>query len=66
MFAKVEVNGPNAHPLFQALKTGRAGPLWQAIKWNFTKFLVDRGRRVVRRYAPTERPGWLAPDIQAL
>jgi glutathione peroxidase len=66
MFAKVEVNGPNAHPLFKALKSEAPGLFGQAIKWNFTKFLVDRGRRVVRRYAPTDRPGSLAHDIEAV
>ena len=57
MFAKTEVNGSNAHPLFKALKQAAPGLLGtQAIKWNFTKFLVDRNRSVVRRYAPTDRP----------
>ncbi len=66
MFAKIEVNGDNAHPLFKALKRDAPGLLGtQAIKWNFTKFLVDRDRRVVRRYAPSERPEKLAGDIEA-
>ena len=57
MFAKTEVNGLNAHPLFKALKQAAPGLLGtQGIKWNFTKFLVDRNRNVVRRYAPTDRP----------
>jgi glutathione peroxidase len=66
MFAKVEVNGLNAHPLFKALK-GEARGLFgtQAIKWNFTKFLVDRNGRVVRRYAPSDKPKTLASDIEA-
>ena len=66
MFAKIEVNGDNAHPLFKALKRDAPGLLGtQAIKWNFTKFLVDRDRRVVRRYAPSEKPEKLAGDIEA-
>ena len=66
MFAKVEVNGENAHPLFKALKKEAPGLLFtEAIKWNFTKFLVDRQRRRVRRYAPTDRPASLALDIEA-
>jgi glutathione peroxidase len=67
MFAKSEVNGENAHPLFKALKKEAPGLLLtQAIKWNFTKFLVDRQRRVVRRYAPTDKPASLALDIEAV
>jgi glutathione peroxidase len=66
MFAKIEVNGANAHPLFKALKQEAPGLLGtQAIKWNFTKFLIDRSRRVVRRYAPSEKPEKLAGDIEA-
>ena len=66
MFAKIEVNGPNAHPLFQTLKKEAPGLLGtQAIKWNFTKFLVDRQLRVVRRYAPSKKPEELAEDIEA-
>ena len=67
MFAKIEVNGANAHPLFKALKQEAPGLLGtQAIKWNFTKFLVDRNRRVVRRYAPSDKPETLANAIEAL
>jgi glutathione peroxidase len=66
MFAKIEVNGANAHPLFKALKSEAPGLLGtQAIKWNFTKFLVDRTHSVVRRYAPSEKPGKFANDIEA-
>ena len=66
MFAKVEVNGDNAHPLFKALKKEAPGVLGtEWIKWNFTKFLVDRERRMVRRYAPTDTPGSLERDIAA-
>jgi glutathione peroxidase len=66
MFAKIEVNGANAHPLFRTLKHEAPGLLGtQAIKWNFTKFLVDGKGCVVRRYAPTDRPEALAKDIEA-
>src|SRR5580704_7498844 len=66
MFAKTNVNGDDAHPLYKALKNKAPGLLGtQAIKWNFTKFLVDRQRRLVRRYAPTDRPEKLALDIEA-
>jgi glutathione peroxidase len=66
MFAKIEVNGANAHPLFKALKQEAPGFFGtQAIKWNFTKFLVDRNHRVVRRYAPTDKPQALTKDIEA-
>jgi len=66
MFAKVEVNGPNAHPLFAALKRAAPGLLGsQVIKWNFTKFLVGRDGEARRRYAPTEAPAALAGDIVA-
>ncbi len=65
MFAKIEVNGPSAHPLFKALKEEARGLLGtRAIKWNFTKFLVDRQGRVVRRYAPSDKPETLSADIQ--
>jgi glutathione peroxidase len=66
MFAKVEVNGANAHPLFQTLKDKAPGILGtQVVKWNFTKFLIDRNHRVLRRYAPTDKPEKLAKDIEA-
>ncbi len=67
IFAKTEVNGLNSHPLFKALKQAAPGLLGtQAIKWNFTKFLVDRKHNVVRRYAPTDKPENLALDIEAV
>jgi glutathione peroxidase len=67
MFAKIEVNGANAHPLFKALKSEAPGLLGiRAIKWNFTKFLIDREGGVLRRYAPMVRPGDLAGDIEPL
>jgi glutathione peroxidase len=67
MFAKVEVNGAAAHPLFKHLKSSATGVLGtEGIKWNFTKFLVDREGHVVRRYAPTDKPESLEGDIEAL
>lgn len=67
MFAKVDVNGEGAHPLFAFLKQEAAGVLGtEAIKWNFTKFLVDRDGRVVRRFAPATRPEEIRPDIEVL
>jgi glutathione peroxidase len=66
MFAKTEVNGLNAHPLFKALKQAAPGLLGtQAIKWNFTKFLVDGKGRVLRRYAPSDKPETLTQAIEA-
>ena len=67
MFAKVEVNGDAAHPLFRHLKSEARGLLGtEAIKWNFTKFLVDQQGRVVTRYAPQDKPEDLEKDVVAL
>ena len=67
LFAKIEVNGATAHPLYQALKAAAPGILGtEAIKWNFTKFLVDGQGRVVARYAPTDTPQSIEKDILAL
>ena len=67
MFEKVDVNGDAAHPLFKWLKAEKPGALGiEAIKWNFSKFLVDRDGKVVERYAPTTEPDALAADIDAL
>ena len=67
MFAKVEVNGADAHPLYQLLKESARGFLGtKGIKWNFTKFLVDREGKVVRRYATATAPEKLAGDIEKL
>ncbi|WP_277183384.1 glutathione peroxidase [Caballeronia sp. BR00000012568055] len=67
MFAKIEVNGANAHPLYKFLKDKEPGMLGiEAIKWNFTKFLVDRNGQVVRRYAPTTKPDAIVDDIEKL
>jgi len=66
MMAKVEVNGAQAHPLWQWLKQQAPGLLGsQAIKWNFTKFLVGKDGRVIKRYAPTDTPQSMAADIEA-
>jgi glutathione peroxidase len=67
LFAKIDVNGSDAHPLYQHLKSAAPGVLGtEAIKWNFTKFLVDRQGRVVKRYAPKDEPQDIAQDIEAL
>jgi glutathione peroxidase len=70
MFAKIDVNGDQAHPLYQFLKKekpGLLGPLGGgSIKWNFTKFLVDRSGRVVARFASTTKPESLAKQIEEL
>ena len=64
MFAKVEVNGDNAHPLYQWLKKEAKGLLGsEAIKWNFTKFLIDADGNVVKRYAPTDKPEKIEKDL---
>ena len=65
LFAKVEVNGDGAHPLFQWLRSEKGGLLGSRIKWNFTKFLVDRRGRVVKRYGPTTAPEKITADIEA-
>ncbi len=66
MFAKIDVNGSNAHPLFDYLKSKKAGLLGPSIKWNFTKFLVDRSGKVMARHAPTAKPEGLTREIEAL
>ncbi len=63
LFAKIEVNGEGAHPLYKYLKSEAGGLLGSAIKWNFTKFLVGRDGRVVGRYSPTTAPEKIAGDI---
>jgi len=66
MMAKVEVNGTGAHPLFRWLKSQAPGLLGtEGIKWNFTKFLLGRDGRAIRRYAPQDKPAILASDIEA-
>jgi glutathione peroxidase len=66
MFDKIDVNGDNAHPLYQYLKNEKSGLLGASIKWNFTKFLIDRSGKVAGRYAPTTTPESLTKDIEAL
>jgi glutathione peroxidase len=67
LFKKVEVNGPNAHPLYTALKDAKPGLLgMKGIKWNFTKFLVDRGGKVVGRFGPMTGPKALKAKIEKL
>jgi glutathione peroxidase len=66
VMAKIDVNGRNADPLFKYLKKEKSGVLGGAIKWNFTKFLIDAEGNVVKRYAPTDAPESMAPDIEAL
>ena len=65
-FAKIEVNGENESPLYTRLKAEKGGRLGSKIKWNFTKFLIDREGRVVKRYAPTVKPEKLEKDISNL
>lgn len=67
MFAKIEVNGDNAHPLFQYLKQQATGLLGsEMIKWNFTKFLIAKDGTVFKRYAPTTKPEDISNDIEQL
>jgi len=66
MFARIDVNGDNEHPLFAYLKKAKSGLLGPSIKWNFTKFLVDRSGKVVARHAPTTKPEGLTREIEAL
>jgi glutathione peroxidase len=66
MFRKIDVNGNDAHPLFTWLRREKGGLLGDAIKWNFTKFLVNREGEVVGRYAPTVAPADIEADIRAL
>ncbi len=66
MMAKVDVNGPQAHPLYRWLTAEAPGLLGsKGIKWNFTKFLVGKDGRVIRRYAPQDAPEKLAKDVEA-
>ncbi len=67
MMAKIDVNGPQAHPLYTYLKKAQKGVLGsEAVKWNFTKFLLDREGRAVRRFAPTDTPEHIGSAIEAL
>lgn len=66
MFAKVDVNGANSHPLFTWLRKETGGILGDSIKWNFTKFLINRDGEVVHRYGPSVEPSALEGDLKAL
>ena len=67
LMGKIDVNGPNAAPIYQKLKSDAPGLLGsEAIKWNFTKFLVDRSGKVAKRYAPQTRPEDIQRDIEGL
>jgi glutathione peroxidase len=64
LFSKIEVNGDNAHPVYRFLKNEKGGLLGEAIKWNFTKFLIDKQGNVVDRYASMTTPDRIAGDIE--
>ncbi len=67
MFAKIDVNGSDAHPLYKFLKEAKKGIAGTAaIKWNFTKFLVDREGNVVERFAPNVKPAEIEPEVVRL
>lgn len=66
MFEKIDVNGDKAHPIFKFLTSQTKGVLSSKIKWNFTKFLIDREGNVVKRYAPTVVPSKITDDIKKL
>jgi len=67
LYAKIDVNGAKAHPLYEHLKSEAPGVLGtEAIKWNFTKFLVDRSGKVVKRFAPKDTPESIEKDVAAL
>ena len=66
IFAKIEVNGDNAHPLYEYLKQAKTGLLFSSIKWNFTKFLIDQNGEVVKRYSPQDLPKKIEVDIKVL
>jgi glutathione peroxidase len=65
MFAKIDVNGADTHPLYGWLKSRGSGALGANIKWNFTKFLIGRDGRVIKRFAPSTEPEKLRPQIEA-
>jgi len=66
LFSKIDVNGSSEHPLYKFLKSEKGGLIGDSIKWNFTKFLVDKKGNVIERYAPTTPPERIAPDIEKL
>ncbi len=65
-FAKVDVNGNNAEPLFEYLKSEKGGIIGKNIKWNFTKFLIDKDGKVIERFAPTKKPEDIEEKIKSL
>jgi len=66
MFSKIDVNGADTHPLYAYLKKHAGGFATDAIKWNFTKFLVDKNGKVIKRYAPSVKPSEIEDDIKKL
>jgi len=64
MFAKIKVNGGDAHPMYKWLRSVKSGLLGGGIKWNFTKFLVDGDGKVIKRYGPSTKPAAIAADIE--
>ncbi|XMB86777.1 glutathione peroxidase [Mycoplasmatota bacterium WC44] len=66
VYAKIDVNGQSAHPLYKFLRNEKRGILGNKIKWNFTKFLVDKNGNIVKRYAPTVKPLSIEKDIISL
>lgn len=66
IFSKIDVNGENTHPLYRYLKESAGGFMVDTIKWNFTKFLVDRDGKVIKRYAPSTKPQEIEGDIEKL
>ena len=67
MFAKIKVNGPDAHPLYTYLKEARPGVLGsETIKWNFTKFLIGKNGVPIKRYAPADKPEGIEADVEAV
>jgi glutathione peroxidase len=66
LMSKIEVNGDGAHPIYQYLKSAAKGTFGNAIKWNFTKFLISRDGKTVKRYAPTVTPEKMEKDIQEM
>ncbi|TSB45248.1 glutathione peroxidase [Alkalicoccobacillus porphyridii] len=66
LFARVDVNGSDAHPLYQHLKKSQKGTIGSDVKWNFTKFLVNQQGEVIERFAPTTKPEKIQPEIEKL
>ena len=66
LFAKIDVNGPDAHPLYEWLRSEQSGLVGNKIRWNFTKFLINTEGKVIKRYGSTTTPDQIADDIEAL